>query len=632
MENNTAYRNDLYEAVNGQWAKTAVIPDDKATTGGFADLADDVEKKLMADLAAFEAGTKTYDNPLMAEVVKLYRLAKDFDRRDQEGYQPIQGELDRVQALEGYLDLAQQLPDWYKDLPTPFGLQVDADMKDTAKNVVYAFAPSLYLPDKPYYEADNENGQQLLAVFEQMSLKLLQMVGLSETTAQTTLKQALAFDRSLVPYVKSAEDWADYTSMYNPVDFATFSHYSAQLDLGQLVTTLIQATPEAVIVAEPNFYQNIDAILTDENFENLKSWLYLGVILGSAGSLSEDFRQTGGIYHRALSGSKVAMSQTKAAYYTATNRFSQVVGDYYGKTYFGPEARADVTQMVTTMIAVYKRRLAQNDWLSADTKEKAIVKLDKIVIKVGYPEKIKAIYQKFHIDEHKSLYENLENLSRLVLEDNLDRFNRPVDRTEWGMPAQMVNAMYDPSKNDITFPAAILQAPFYSLKQTASENYGGIGAVIAHEISHAFDNNGAKFDEYGNLNNWWTEADYAKFKQLTQATIDQFDGLPFAGGKVNGKLVVSENVADAGGLSCALEATKQTADPDLRAFFINWARIWRMAATTQYQQLRLATDVHAPNVLRANVQPKNLEEFYDTFGVVAGDGMYLAPKDRVKIW
>lgn len=626
------YRNDLYEAVNGAWAKTAVIPDDKPTTGGFADLADDVEQKLMADLAAFEAGTKTYDNPLMAKVVALYQVALDFKRRDAEGFAPLQGDLDRVLALTDYADLKAQLTPWYKDMPTPFGLQVDADMKDTAKNVVYAFAPSLFLPDKPYYDADNANGQQLLAIFKKMSLQLLQMVGLTASEAQDRLTEALAFDQSLVPYVKSAEDWADYTKMYNPIDFDTFSNYSQQLNLGQLVQDLTAAKPAQVIVAEPEFYTHLDDILTPDNFKNLKSWLYLNVILSGASALSEDFRQTGGLYHRALSGSKVAMSQTKAAYYTATGRFSQVVGDYYGRTYFGTAARADVTQMVQTMIEVYKKRLTQNDWLSAATKDKAIVKLNKIVIKVGYPDKIKPIYAKMHVDPERSLYANLKAISLVALEDNFASYHRPVDRTEWGMPAQMVNAMYDPSRNDITFPAAILQAPFYSLKQSASENYGGIGAVIAHEISHAFDNNGAKFDEFGNMNNWWTEADYATFKKLTQAMIDQFDGVPFAGGKVNGKLVVSENVADAGGLSCALEATKQTDHPDLRAFFINWGRIWRMAATDQYKQLRLATDVHAPNVLRANMQPRNLDDFYDTFGVVPGDKMYLAPEDRVQIW
>lgn len=629
---NEAYRKDLYEAVNGAWEKTAVIPDDKPTTGGFADLADGVEKQLMADLADFDQGKKQYDNPLMAQVIKLYRVAKNFDKRDADGFSPLKPDLDRVTKLSNFDDLKGQLAQWYRDLPTPFGIQVDADMQDTAKNVVYAFAPSLFLPDKPYYDADNENGQSLMQIFKQMSLKLLTMVDNSDEKAQQILEGALAFDQSLVPLVKSAEDWADYTSMYNPKDFKTFAQYSNTLDLGQLVTDLLGQQPDQIIVAEPNYFEHINDALNPAAFANFKSWLYLNTILGATNLLSETFRQVGSTFNRALSGSKVAMSQTKSAYYAATNRFSQVVGDYYGRTYFGDAARRDVQHMVQTMIDVYKKRLSENDWLSAATKEKAILKLNKIVIKVGYPDQVKAIYNQMHVAEDQSFYENSKAISAVILEDNLDKINRPVDRTEWGMPAQMVNAMYDPSRNDITFPAAILQAPFYSLDQSASENYGGIGAVIAHEISHAFDNNGAKFDEYGNMNNWWTESDYAIFKKLTQAMIDEFDGLPYAGGTVNGKLVVSENVADAGGLSCALEAAKANADTDLRAFFINWSRIWRMKATDQYKQLRLATDVHAPNVLRANEQPKNLTAFYETFGVQPGDGMYLAPDKRVKIW
>ncbi|MCD2255594.1 M13 family peptidase [Lactobacillus sp. CC-MHH1034] len=631
MDNN-AYRQDLYQAVNGAWEKTAVIPSDKPTTGGFADLADGVEKQLMQDFADAQAGKKKFENPLMSEVMKLYRVAQDFDKRDQLGAKPVLPDLAKIEQLTQLSDLQAQLTAWYREFPTPFGIQVDADMKDTAVNVVYAFAPSLFLPDKPYYDADNENGKQLLTIFKDMSLKLLTMVGKTEAEAKTILDHALAFDRSLVPYVKSAEEWADYTSMYNPETFTTFSHYSSNLALGQLVQDLVADTPERVIVAELRFFENFDKIVNPAAFADLKAWLYLNKLLSSANVLSEDFRQVGGTYNRALSGSKEAMSQIKSAYYLASNRFSQVVGDYYGKTYFGDAARQDVKQMVEKMIDVYKKRLHANNWLSQATKEKAILKLNKIVIKVGYPDQIKPIYEKMHVDDTKSLYEIVKALNAVVLQDNLDKYHRPVDRTEWGMPAQMVNAMYDPSRNDITFPAAILQAPFYSLAQSDSQNYGGIGAVIAHEISHAFDNNGAKFDEFGNMNNWWTDEDYQIFKQLTQAMIDEFDGIEFAGGKVNGKLVVSENVADAGGLSCALEATKAEADADLRAFFINWARIWRMKATEQYKQLRLATDVHAPNVLRANVQPKNLDDFYATFDVQPGDGMYLDPDKRVKIW
>lgn len=235
-------------------------------------------------------------------------------------------------------------------------------------------------------------------------------------------------------------------------------------------------------------------------------------------------------------------------------------------------------------------------------------------------------------EEGGTLLSNALAFSKIELKERFGRWNQPVDRTEWEMSADTVNAYYHPFRNVIVFPAAILQAPFYSLEQSSSANYGGIGAVIAHEISHAFDNNGALFDEYGNLNNWWTEEDLAHFQEKAQAMIEEFDGLSFADGTVNGKLTVSENIADAGGLSCALEAAKTEADHSLADFFVSWATIWRTKAKKEYQQLLLQIDVHAPAKLRANIQPQNLMEFYETFAITEEDAMYLPPEKRVHIW
>jgi putative endopeptidase len=326
------------------------------------------------------------------------------------------------------------------------------------------------------------------------------------------------------------------------------------------------------------------------------------------------------------------MKPAKSAYYLATGMFDQVVGDYYGRNYFGPQAKADVQQMVKKMITVYEQRLTHNTWLSTATREKAIVKLEKLGIQVGYPDAIDPLQLTFKTDTTQSLLANTLHFIHLSQLDKFSKWNQPVKRDQWEMSANTVNAYYHPFRNIIVFPAAILQAPFYSLDQPASANYGGIGAVIAHEISHAFDNNGSLFDEYGNLHNWWTADDKAHFKGLADNMIAEFNDLPFAKGKVNGKLTVSENIADAGGLSCALEAAKVESEVDLKAFFVNWATIWRTKARLEYQQLLLNIDVHAPAKLRANVQPQNLADFYTTFDIQAGDGMYLAPEQRVEIW
>lgn len=419
--------------------------------------------------------------------------------------------------------------------------------------------------------------------------------------------------------------------MYNPQTVAELASATDQLDIAAIIKQLVGEEPEKVIVTEPEYFKALNKILQD-NFELFKNWALIRVIRENASYLDDEMREINGRYGRALSGSKKPVSQRKFAFYLARDMFSQVAGDYYGKKYFGPQAKADVHHMVEQMIKVYKGRLTNNQWLSKDTRDKAILKLDKLGIQVGYPDKIPALYDQFKVDEEESLIANLNQLTVTANKELFSRWNKTVDRMRWEMSAATVNAYYHPFKNIIVFPAAILQAPFYSLKQSSSQNYGGIGAVIAHEISHAFDNNGSLFDEFGNLNNWWTDEDSAHFKQLAQKMIEEFDGIPFAGQKVNGKLTVSENIADAGGLSCALEAAKNEADFNAQEFFINWATIWRMKATEQYMQLLLSIDVHAPQKLRANIQAENLDDFYRAFDIKPGDEMYRAPEDRVHIW
>lgn len=629
----TKLTQDFYDAVNGQWAEHAEIPGDHSSTGGFMDLVDNIEHTLMADFADLLTGKLTPANPEMAEFKKLYTLARNFAKREQDGTAPLKLFLDKVAGLKDFDDLNAHLAEWYRlGLSTPVELSVEPDMKDTSQYALYVDAPSLILPDKTYYEPGNEAAKQLLPIFTQTITKLLQLAGYDAATAAKIVDQAKQFDALIAPHVKSAEESADYVKMYNPYPLADVDNKIDHLDLTGTITELLHDTPKQVILPQPTYFDAVNDLLTPENFELLKSWMLVGVVYDATGALTEEYRQVGGTYGRALSGQKQARSREKAAYYLATGTFGQVVGDYYGHKYFGEAAKADVRQMVLKMAGVYQQRLKTNDWLSAATRDKAIVKLQKLTIKVGYPDEIDPLYSQFKIDENKSLFDNLQAISEIIIANHFGHWGQPVDRKRWDMSAQTVNAYYSPSNNEIVFPAAILQAPFYSLEQSSSANYGGIGAVIAHEISHAFDNNGSQFDEFGNINNWWTEADLKHFQELAQAMIKEFDGIDFSGQKVNGKLTVSENIADGGGLSCALEAAKSEPDVDLRAFFINWANVWRMKATTEYMQLLLSIDVHAPAKLRANVQVKNLDDFYTTFNVQPEDAMYLAPDERVKIW
>lgn len=631
--NNELIKDDLYEAVNGDWLKTAKIPDDKPATGGFNDLVDQIDKQLMDDLDQFADGKKKSDDPRFNEMIKLYRIAKKFDLRKKVGPRPLKLMLEGVEGLQSYDDYNAQWRNWIlTGMPSPVALDIDADMKNATVYALFAAAPSLILPDKSYYApAKKQEHDQLLDLWTSMMKELMKKLGYQDDQASEYIENAKKFDALLAPHVKSAEEAADYSKMYNPQSVTELAASTDLLDIAGVIKRLVKATPDKVIVTEPQYFQALDEILRD-HFEQFKAWLLVGVIRDNASYLDDEMREINGRYSRALSGSKKPVSQRKFSYYLARDVFSQVMGDYYGKKYFGPQAKQDVHHMIEQMIKVYKQRLANNTWLGEATRDKAILKLDKLGIQVGYPDNIPALYDQLKVQEGESLIANMNQLNVIASKEMFGRWNKPVDRMRWEMSAATVNAYYHPFKNIIVFPAAILQAPFYSLQQSSSENYGGIGAVIAHEISHAFDNNGALFDEFGSLNNWWTSEDSAHFKQLAQQMINEFDGLDFAGQKVNGKLTVSENIADGGGLSCALEAAKQEDDFDAKQFFINWATIWRMKATKQYEQLLLSIDVHAPQKLRANVQAQNLADFYTAFDIQPGDGMYKAPDDRVNIW
>jgi putative endopeptidase len=363
-----------------------------------------------------------------------------------------------------------------------------------------------------------------------------------------------------------------------------------------------------------------------------KNWAYVVTLMGSCSLLSEELRDLGGGFRRALSGIAANSSAEKFAYQLASGMYSEPVGLYYGEKYFGEEAKKDITEIVKQIVATYQKRIAENDILTQATKEKAILKLSKMGLKLAYPDRVEEIYSKLVFDESKSLFDIVSSLRKIRMEENFAKLGKEVDRTHWAMPGHMVNACYDPFVNDITFPAAILQAPFYSIHQTRSENLGGIGAVIGHEISHAFDSNGAKCDELGNLNNWWTKADERKFNKKVNAMIKQFDGIELPWGVCNGKFTVSENIADNGGMAVTLDIMSNSEGVSFEEYFTNWARVWCQKAKPEYQKLLLQVDVHGPAYLRCNMPPRNFPEWYATFGVKKSDEMYLAPSKRVVVW
>ena len=633
-ETKVRIQDDLYEAVNGEWLKTAVIPEDRPTTGGFSDLDQDVEKIMMADFAAFAAGEKTSDIPEMKYAIALYKKVLDVNRRNREGIAPVLPLLQKLQGIRTVERLNAQAAELLlQGVELPIQMDVTEDMADATKHAFIVLGPDLILPDTTYYAEDNPAAKQLLTIWTDMAAKVLAFTPLTEGEQKQYLDDAVAFDALVAKKVKSQLEWSEYYKCHNPQDVDEVAAQVAPFDVRGLLKDLYgEDAPETLVVYDPKAIREMNGYFSAETFELYLHWTYVRTLLKSTAFLSEELYALGRTYRRALTGVAADPALEKQAYQTASMAYSEPVGVYYGRTYFGEEAKADVVAMVRKIIETYKLRMQRNTFLAEETKAKAIRKLSTIEIKMGYPDEIKEIWSKLVFDEDASYFEAMQTIFAIRGREKLGRALKPVDRTEWLMPGHMVNACYNPSANDITFPAAILQKPFYALSQSASENLGGIGAVIGHEISHAFDNNGANFDENGNLKNWWKEEDFAAFKELTKGMIEQFDGIEFHGGKVSGELTVSENIADNGGMGVTLEIVHTLPDPDFKAYFKNWARVWCQKAKEEYIQLLLANDVHSPAVLRANMAPRNFPEWYDAFGVTEKDQMYIAPEKRISIW
>ena len=624
-------QDDLYTFVNQAKLDELVIPDDMPVAGGFAALSTDVEKLMIGEFNDM-CKSKTYPNEHLERACTLFELAKDVKRKKKHGVKPALKHLailKKLGTMRSFSLHAKELT--LKDIAMPLNIMVEPNMKDTTHHCVMIQGASVILPDVSYYKNEQQR-DQLLGLWSSFAKQVLAVAGHTEEQIATLLQDTLTFDALVAKYAKSQEEWSEYVKMYNPMKTGRVAGMVKPLNLKKLLADLFGFVPEEIIVTEPRYFKNFKEIFNQDTFEAYKSWAYVTTLMGSCGLLSEELRDLGGGFRRALSGIAASSSAEKFAYQLASSMYSEPVGLYYGEKYFGEEAKKDITEIVQQIVATYQKRIATNDILEQATKEKAILKLSKMGLKLAYPDRVEEIYSKLVFDKSKSLFDIVTSLRKIRMEENIAKLGKEVDRTHWAMPGHMVNACYDPFVNDITFPAAILQPPFYSIQQTRSENLGGIGAVIGHEISHAFDSNGAKCDELGNLNNWWTKADERKFNKKVNAMIKQFDGIQLPWGTVNGKFTVSENIADNGGMAVTLDIMSNSENVSFEEYFSNWARVWCQKAKPEYQALLLQVDVHGPCYLRANMPPRNFPEWYTTFQVKKSDGMYLAPSKRVVIW
>lgn len=625
-------QDDLYTYVNQEKLDELVIPDDQPCIGGFNTLAKDLEKVMMDEFNNM-CETKEFPNDYLKNACTLYEIAKDSEKKAKDGIAPALKNLSVLNDIEfakfgkSYKELM------LKKIPLPFKLFVDTDMKNTKAHCLWIKGPSVILPDASYYKPEMEaQKQMILGIWTNVAKSVIAKTDLSEEDQNKYIEDALKFDALLGGLVKTSEEWSEYVNMYNPMTSTKVASLVKTVKLKDALKDLFGMVPETIIVTEPRYFKGFVNVFNEETFELYKHWAYVLGLMNSCSLLSEELRELGSMYYRTIAGIPANTPIDKFAYQLASNVYSEPVGLYYGEKYFGEEAKKDITEIVYQIIDTYKTRIQNNDILEESTKEKAILKLSKIGVKMGYPDKVLDIYNKLVFNKEDSLFEICLELDKVETLDNLSKLNEPTNPEKWAMPGHMVNACYDPFVNDITFPAAILQAPFYSLKQTRSENLGGIGAVIGHEISHAFDSNGAKCDENGNINNWWTKEDNKRFNTKIKAMVKQFDGIELPWGKVNGKFIVSENMADNGGMAVTLEIMSKTENASYEEYFTNWAKVWCLKAKPEYLQLLLNLDVHGPSILRANMPPRNFPEWYETFKVKKTDKMYIAPSKRVVIW
>lgn len=623
-------QDDLFESVNAEWLEKTEIPADKPRIAAFGELEIEIEKRLADDFTEFNEVEP--EDEKLRQALRFYKKAGDWKTRNQDDFSAVQSEVKKISQLQNLADMSDHLSDLilHTQASLPFGLSVETDMKDALNHMLVFTGPGLILPDTTYYAKDHPRKKELLDFWEKNVTEILEKLGIDG--GAELAKKAVNFDALLVPSANTSEEWAKYPELYRPVNYSDFLKNIDTVNFSSFITEITTKSPEKIVIFEQRFYDSFNSLVSEDNWDLIQAWMIVKVALRHVSLLSEDLRVLGGAYQRFLSNIAEARSQVKHHLDVTESYFAQVIGLHYGKKYFGEAAKADVIRMIDVMVSIYKERLDKNTWLSRATIDQAIEKLDAMTVMVGYPEKLPDFYDQLIVGE-SSLYEDAVKFDQIFTKRHYEKFEEKVDKTEWFMPAHQVNAYNEPSSNQIVFPAAIMQPPFYSFEnQTFSQNFGGIGAVIAHEISHSFDNNGAQFDKFGNLGKWWTDEDFAAFEEKQKEMIAQFDGVETEAGKANGRLIVSENIADNGGMSAALYAAEKEDDFSAKEFFSQWATVWRIKSSLEFQQMMLSIDVHAPGKLRANIPPTNFEEFYTAFDVQENDKMYRNPEKRLIIW
>ena len=643
MDTTVRPQDDFYNYVNGTWAKTAKIPADKPTWGSFHILREKTDENCLLILdnllkENFAQGTEGQ------KIKDLYESFIDWKKRDAEGLKPIEGLLTKIDNIKTLADLQKYLEEVTPEGENPIcAWGVYADMKDSNMNTVYLGNFSIGM-GRDYYQKDNKENTEALQKYQDYVMAIFKV--LKDDKAAEKAKQMVDFERSIAKLMLTNEEDRNPNLSYNPQTMAELSKLVKNINLPQLLKN-VGVNTDKVVISEIRLYKQYDKFINEKNLPLIKDYLkYQLVEAETASNLTIEIDELSfNFYSKELQGQQEQRPMNKRALSVINGILGEAFGKLYVEKYFPPKAKEEMVTLVDYLKKSFAQHIKDVTWMSDATKEKALAKLNKFTVKVGYPDKWED-YSKLTIEPAaKSVYyTNLQRVNEWAYQKSLEKVGKPVDKTKWGMSPQTVNAYYNPLYNEIVFPAAILQPPFFNFEADPAVNFGGIGAVIGHEMTHGFDDSGAEFDGDGNLQNWWTAEDKKNFENATQALAKQYDQYePVKGVFVNGTFTSGENIADLGGVNIAFDALqmylKDKGNVDKisnftqdQRFFISWGTVWRTLSTDKYLTNQVKTDPHSPGYFRSFGPLVNVDAWYKAFDVKEGDKLYKKPEDRIKIW
>lgn len=648
MDKKVKPNDDFFRFVNGSWFDKTEIPSDMTTWGSFHELRQKTDKDALGILAEAAKNQKYKSNTDQGKAISLYKTIMDTVGRNKQGLSPLKPYLAKINAIKNIKDLQAFLIEMDPAGGIGFfGFGIDADAKNSNRNVVSVGPGSLGLPDRDYYVSDEKDSKEKREKYVLHIARMLQFLGEKPLKAKTDADKILALETAMSKPRFDRVERRDRRKSYNPMSVADLQKLTPSIDWKNYLTKIGLTKTDSLIVTQPKFMAALEVIFKENKVEDWKAYMRWTLLNRSTSKLSTSLETANWeFYGKTLTGAIKQRPRDERALQVINGSVGEALGKLYVEKMFPAEAKAKAEKMIKNIFLAFENRINNLPWMSAETRASAIAKLHKSQIKVGYPDKWKD-YSALTIkspEEGGTYFSNSINLARWSTKEDIDKLYKPVDKTEWHMSPQTVNAYYNPSYNEIVFPAAILQPPFYNYQADEAVNYGGIGAVIGHEISHGFDDSGSRYDANGNLKDWWTADDQKQFAALTGALADQYSALqPLPGTFVDGKFTLGENIGDLGGINAAYDGLqlylKENGNPGLidgytpeQRFFISWGTVWRTKMRDEAIKNLVKTDPHSPGMYRAYVPLQNVDAFYKAFGIKSGDGMYIAPEKRVKIW